>query len=322
MKSFIISENDSRQRLDKFIQKTVPSLPKSLMYKYLRTKRIKLNGKKADISEKLNKGDIVEMYINDEFFGVIKKKSYDFLSAPKSLDIIYEDDNILILNKKAGVLCHPDDGEYVDTLISRVKRYLYEKGEFNPEKENSFTPSLANRIDRNTGGLVLAAKNAESLRILNNKIKNREIKKLYMCIVIGVPADKTATLTAYLRKDSDKNKVFITKKQTADSKEIRTKYTVIDSKKGLSLLEVDLLTGRTHQIRAHLASIGCPLLGDGKYGRNEQNKKYGGYKKQCLYSYSITFNFKTESGLLAYLNNKSFSTDDIWFKKAFYDNTL
>ena len=167
MKSFLISQNDGGQRVDKFITKAVPLLPKSLMYKYLRTKRIKLNGKKTDIAARLQAGDVLELYINDEFFAQDEKKKHDFLSAPRALDIVYEDENIMILNKKAGVLCHPDDNEYVDTLIARVKRYLYEKGEYDPDAENSFTPSLANRIDRNTGGLVLAAKNAGALRVLN-----------------------------------------------------------------------------------------------------------------------------------------------------------
>ncbi len=322
MKSLMITENDANQRLDKFIAKAAPALPKNLLYKYLRTKRIKLNGKRAEISVRLHAGDRVDLYINDEFFGGSDKKNHDFLSAPKSLDIVYEDGNILILDKKAGVLCHPDGSEYTDTLIARVKRYLYEKGEYDPDAENSFIPSLANRIDRNTGGLVLAAKNAEALRVLNQKIKDRELTKRYKCVAIGEMPARHEILTGFLRKDSDKNKVFISNREKPDSRPIRTEYTVLGEKDGLSLLEINLLTGRTHQIRAHLAHIGHPLLGDGKYGTNEQNKKFGGYKKQCLYSYSVTFDFKTDAGILSYLNGRTFSTDDIWFEKAFYDGTL
>ena len=166
MKSFVISQNDAGQRLDKFIHKCVPLLPQSLLYKYIRTKRIKVNSKRAEISTRLAVGDTVEMFIGDEFFAKTEKH-YDFLDAPKSLNIIYEDENLLLADKKQGVLCHPDDKEYVDTLIGRIKRYLYEKGEYKPEEENSFVPSLVNRIDRNTGGIVIAAKNAEALRILN-----------------------------------------------------------------------------------------------------------------------------------------------------------
>ena len=281
MRSFTVGENDSGQRLDKFIAKAVPALPTALMYKYLRTKHIKLNGKRAEISTRLQTGDVVTLYIKDEFFAEQKKRTPDFLSAPRLTGIVYEDKNIMILNKKAGVLCHPDGDEYVDTLIARVKRYLYEKGEYDPQRENSFTPSLANRIDRNTGGLVLAAKNAAALRVLNQKIKDREIEKQYLCIAVGEMPKKSDVLTAYLRKDSDNNQVYISDREKPDYRQIRTAYTVLGYQDGLSLLKVDLLTGRTHQIRAHLAHIGHPLLGDGKYGRNEINKKFGGYKKQC-----------------------------------------
>lgn len=321
MKSFIIGQNDAGQRFDKFITKTLPSLPKSLMYKYLRTKRIKLNGKKAEISTKLNKGDLVEMYINDEFFAE-KEEKYSFLGAGRNLDIIYEDENIIVLDKKVGLLSHPDEGEYVDTLITRVQRYLYEKGEYDPKNETSFAPALANRIDRNTGGIVLAAKNAEALRILNEKIKLREIKKLYMCVCIGTPPKKSDLLEHYMIKDEKNNKVSVFKKQIENSKTMRTKYTVLDSKDGLSLVEVDLLTGRTHQIRAHMAFIGCPLLGDGKYGTNELNKKFGGYKKQFLYSYKTVFSFETDAGILSYLKGKQFEAENVWFADAFKNGTL
>ena len=320
MKSFTVNKNDAGQRLDKFITKSVPLLPKTLLYKYIRIKRIKINGKRAEISTKLQEGDVIDMYINDEFFEAAPEK-YDFLKASKNLNIIYEDENIILCDKKAGVLCHPDDKEFTDTLINRIKRYLYEKGEFKPDEESSFVPALVNRIDRNTGGIVIAAKNAETLRILNQKMKDRELHKFYLCIVHGTPKLKSGLLEGYLLKDEDKNIVKISKNRLADSKEIRTKYSVLDSKNGLSLIEVELLTGRTHQIRAHFASIGHPLLGDGKYGTNSQNKKYG-YKKQCLYSYKLVFDFTSDAGPLEYLNGQEFAVKDIWFKDAFYNNEL
>lgn len=321
MKEFIITKNDANQRFDKFITKTVPLLPQSLLYKYLRLKRIKLNGKKAEISTRLKEGDKVEMYINDEFFEE-KEEKYSFLSAGKELHIVYEDENIMLLNKKVGLLSHPEQGEYTDTLITRVQRYLYEKGEYNPKNEASFTPALANRIDRNTSGIVMAAKNAEALRILNEKIKLREIDKRYLCITIGHPPKKKGVAEGFLLKDEKKNTVTVLDRPVSGGKSIKTGYTVIQSKGELSLVEVELFTGRTHQIRAHMASMGCPLLGDGKYGTNALNKKYGGYKKQCLCSYKTTFAFKTDAGILNYLKDASFEVDEVWFRTAFFDGTL
>ena len=291
------------------------------MYKYIRMKRIKVNGKRGEISQKLAVGDVIDMYINDEFFAPVKEH-YDFLHASKNLDIIYEDENIMLLDKKVGLLSHPDETEYNDTLITRIKRYLYEKGEYNPKDENSFTPSLVNRIDRNTGGIVIAAKNAESLRILNRKLKDRELEKYYLCVIHGTLKRKSGTLEGWLIKDEKKNKVAVFTQKRNGAKEIRTKYSVIDEKKGLSLVEVELLTGRTHQIRAHFSSIGHPLLGDGKYGTNELNKAYGGYKKQFLYSYRLKFTFTSDAGILNYLNQKSFEVPDIWFKNEFMSGNL
>ena len=305
MKRFEISKNDADQRLDKFITKSVPALPVNLMYKYIRLKRIKINGKRAQISTRLHCGDVVEMYINDEFFETAAP-DYEFLKAGKQLDIVYEDENLLILEKRVGLLCHPDKSEYTDTLIGRVLRYLYEKGDYQPDKENSFTPSLANRIDRNTGGLVLCAKNAAALRVLNQKIKDREIRKQYLCIACGNFDVKEKTLTAYLFKDEAKNKVIVKNKPFPGAKTIVTKYTVLEQKPRFALLEIDLLTGRTHQIRAHLAHIGHPLLGDGKYSDNKEGKKIG-YKKQALYSYKLRFDFSTDADCLAYLNGKEFT---------------
>ncbi|MBQ6066197.1 MAG: RluA family pseudouridine synthase [Clostridia bacterium] len=316
MRSFTIGANDAGQRLDKFISKTLPSLPQSLMYKYLRTKRIKLNGKKAEISVRLSEGDVVDMYVNDEFF-TEKDEKFSFLGAGKTLDILYEDDNIMALNKKVGLLSHPDEGEYVDTLITRVQRYLYEKGEYDPKNEASFAPALANRIDRNTGGIVLAAKNAESLRILNEKIKNREIEKRYLCVTVGIPPKKADTLEGYLVKDEKTNTVKVLDRPAPGGKAIRTSYRVQKTGNGLALLEVELHTGRTHQIRAQMAAIGCPLLGDGKYGANALNKQYGGYKKQCLYSYKTTFTFTTDAGILNYLKGKTVEVKNVWFRTEF-----
>ena len=321
MKSFTVTKNDAGQRLDKFIRKAVPSLPQALMYKYIRTKHIKVNRKRAEISTRLEENDVVELFIKDEFF-TEREQYFDFMNAPKSLSIIYEDENILLLDKKAGVLCHPDGREYVDTLINRVKRYLYEKGEYAPENENSFIPSLANRIDRNTGGIVIAAKNAESLRLLNEIIRTRQLHKFYLCVTVGTPPKRSDTLEGYLYKDENSNTVKVSKKPFDGAKSIRTKYSVLDSFDGLSLVEIELLTGRTHQIRAHMASIGCPLLGDGKYGSNRTNKKFGGYKKQLLYSYKLKFNFTEDMGILNYLNGKEFEVSDIWFKEEFYNKGL
>lgn len=316
MKSFTVGKNDAGKRLDKFIQKTMPSLPASLMYKFIRTKHIKVNRKRAEISTKLCEGDVVEAWINDEFF-VLPDKKYDFMSAPSKLDIVYEDENILLVDKKQGVLVHPDDKEYCDTLIGRIQHYLYDKGEYNPEEELSFKPSLANRIDRGTGGIVIAAKNAEALRILCDKIKYREIDKQYLAVVHGSPKEKEATLEGFLEKNESKNKVYLKNSRSDGALTIKTRYRVIAEKDGLALIEVDLLTGRTHQIRAHMSSIGHPLLGDGKYGKLAADKKRG-FTRQALYSYKLTFNFKTDAGILSYLDGKCFTADRVWFAEELF----
>ena len=315
MRQIEITKNDSGQRLDKFLTKRFKNMPQSLMYKYIRTKYIKLNGKKCEISSRLNEGDILTLYIKDEFFEE-QPDEYDFLKAPVKIDIIYEDENIMLLNKKPGLIVHPDENYHFDSLIARVQHYLYDKGEYEPKKENSFAPALVNRIDRNTGGIVIAAKNAETLRIMNQKVKDRELEKLYLCIAVGIFEKKSDLLTGYLEKNEKQNRVYISKKPTENSKTIKTKYRVLSEKNGLSLLEVDLLTGRTHQIRAHLASIGHPLLGDGKYGKNEINRKMG-YKWQALYSYKLSFNFTTDGGILEYLNGRTFTAPEVWFTEYF-----
>ncbi len=311
MKEFKISANDAGQRLDKFLTKAAPALPAPLLYKAIRKKDIKINGKRAEISRKLLEGDVVTAYLKDEFFAETKPK-YDFLGAGGVLNIVYEDQNILLANKPQGLLSHPDENEYTDTLITRIQKYLYNKGEYNPEAENSFKPALANRIDRNTGGIVIAAKNAAALRVLCNKIKSREIDKRYLAVVHGTLKEKEGLLCGYLEKNSEKNKVYLSNKKNSRNVEIKTAYRTVDTKKGLSLLEIELLTGRTHQIRAHMASIGHPLLGDGKYGKLNEDKKLG-FNKQALYSYRLTFAFTTDAGEFNYLNGKTFTVNKVWF---------
>ncbi len=315
VKTFLIAENDADQRLDKFLQKSVPLLPKNLLYKSIRKKRIKVNGKRAELNYRLQKGDKLDLYLNDEFFTV--EQDQVFLSVPDQVAVVYEDEQLLLVNKPQGLVVHEDNDNTPDTLINRVKHYLYEKGEFSPENELSFSPALVNRIDRNTCGIVLVAKTAAALRVLNDKIKRREITKQYLCLLTGIPNPESATVTHYMKKDTDRNLVTVLEYPDPDTKTMITEYRVLESKNGLSLAEITLHTGRTHQIRAHMAYLGTPLLGDGKYGRNEINRKYG-YKHQALCAYRVRFDFQTDAGVLEYLRGKSFQIEDIWFVNEFH----
>ena len=315
-----IQKNDAGQRLDKFLTKTYPNLPQSLLYKALRKKDIKRNGKRCDKADRLEEGDELYLFLPEDTLQVAPP-TYEFMHASKQLDVVYEDEHVILLNKKAGLLVHPDNREYADTLLFRIQRYLYEKGEYDPKDEQSFAPALVNRIDRNTSGIVIAAKTAVALRVLNEKLKNREIQKYYLCIVHGKMPKQSDTLEAFLEKNESQNRVYISDTAKAGARTIRTRYTVVEQKGNLSLLEIHLLTGRTHQIRAHMASIGHPLLGDGKYGTNALNKGTG-FNKQALCSYRLKFEFTTDAGELNYLNGKEFALEDVWFAEEFRNGNI
>ena len=317
MKEFTIGKNDAGQRLDRWLGKTLPLLPAPLAQKYIRLKRVKLNGKGAKRDTRLNVGDVLQLYINDEFFETPNRENA-FLSVFKpQLDIVYEDENLILLNKRPGMVVHPDDNERVNTLITHLQAYLYQKKEWSPYWENSFAPALCNRIDRNTGGIVIAAKNAETLRIMNQKIKDRELEKHYLCIIHGSIKPAEGKLEGFILKDEDKAQVKVYHKPVPGAKTSITLYKTLASKNGLSLVECDLITGRTHQIRAQFADAGHPLLGDGKYGRERDNKQFG-RNYQALYSYKLAFKFTTDAGCLESLNGRVWQVENVDFVEEYF----
>ena len=316
MKEFQIGSNDTGQRLDRFLAKAVPLLPASLAQKYIRIKRIKLNGGRAERDTRLKDGDVLQLYINDEFFDKPREDNAFLTVATPKLTIVYEDEHILLVDKRPGLAVHPHDGaEYGRTLIDHIQAYLYQKREWRPREENSFTPALCNRIDRNTGGIVIAAKTAEALRVMNQKIKDRELDKRYLAVVEGTPRPPRGSLRGYLFKDAKKNRVFVTDTPQAGAKSCQTNYVTLASHQGLSLVECELITGRTHQIRAQFAHAGHPLLGDGKYGKLDKrfDRTY-----QALYSYQLTFKFTTDAGGLEYLNGRSFRVEKVDFVEEYF----
>ena len=313
MQIVTVGKNDAGQRLDKFLEKLMPTLPKSMLYKGIRKNCVKLGTKHIkDGAYKIGEGDILYLYFGDEFF---EKPAYfsDFMKISPKLDIIYEDENILLVNKPQGVLAHEDNKQNPENLLSHIKSYLYIKGEYAPEAENTFAPALANRIDRGTGGIVIAAKNAQTLRILNEKIKNREIKKFYLCLAYGHFEKKAGEISGYILRDEKTRKVAFFDEPVSGAKKTVTKYRVLEEFSDYSLIEAELETGRTHQIRAGFAHIGHPLLGDRKYTPPQINKKFS-FCSQALFAHKLKFEFLSDSGSLDYLNGKSFEIEDVRFK--------
>ena len=317
MREFTIGKNDAGQRLDRFVAKNLPLLPPALLQKYIRLKRIKVNGKGSKRDVRLNAGDVLQLYINDEFFDKPSEENMFLTLFNPQLDIVYEDENLLLVNKRPGLVVHADETEKVNTLINHIQAYLYQKREWNPKWEKTFAPALCNRIDRNTGGIVIAAKNAETLRIINEKIKNHELEKSYLCVTVGHPRPAEGRIEGFLLKDEAKKQVSFYHKPVPGGKTAVTLYKTLESRGPLSLVECRLLTGRTHQIRVSMAEIGCPLLGDGKYGQGAVNKQYH-ETRQALYSYQLAFAFTTDAGVLEYLRGKEFRVDSVPFRDKYF----
>lgn len=280
MKTFIIGINDAGQRVDKFIRKAAPRMPESLLQKAIREKKIKLNRKRCSPQTFLCESDVLDIYLHDDVFlkNEIAIKSSNFKPC-----IAYQDENILIADKPGGVLTHGEN-----SLHNAVIEELIENGEYNSRVEQSFTPAPCNRLDRNTCGLVIFAKNANALRKIDEAIANREITKIYRCLVTSAPVKAEDTIICYLKKDNKQNCVTVSDIPKDGYKQAITKYKNI----GKNQLEIELITGRTHQIRASLAHIGSPVIGDTKYGAAKG--------KLRLCAYQLRFNI---TGEFSYLNN-------------------
>lgn len=283
MKELIVAKKYNNKKLDKFLKDNLQNLSNNLFYKTLRKKDIKINGKRISENVTVFENDKIQVYISD-----------NLLEGNLNLDIIYEDKNILLLNKPINIEVTGQNS------LTDIVHKLY--------KSQEFLPMPCHRLDRNTSGLILFAKNKTALDILLDKFKHHEIEKHYLALVYGIPKRKSEKLTAYLFKDSSKSLVYISDVPKKGYSKIITSYSLIESFNNTSLLDVEIETGRTHQIRAHLSHIGLPIIGDGKYGINEINKKFKS-KTQKLVSYKLKFNFSKDSGILNYLNGKSFEID-------------
>jgi len=308
LREIIIDKNENEQRLDRFLKKYLKEAPQGFVYKMIRKKNIKVNDTKAQPETTIYEGDRIQLYLSDETIDkfIAKKEEIKSKLIP---NIIYEDNNIILINKPVGILSHGASKEFEENIVDSMISYLIEKGDFVPRIQTTFTPSICNRLDRNTSGVIIGAKNYQALKEINEAIKKGRIRRFYKTIVKG-NIRKEFTVEGYLLKDEDKNKVTIHEKNLDGSKKIITVVKPLKSKNGYSLLEIELITGRTHQIRGHLSSLGYPVIGDRKYGNKETNKIfYEEYSldNQWLHGYKIEFNGLYDE--LKYLNGKSFIGD-------------
>ena len=307
MREFTIGKNDAGQRLDRFVAKNLPLLPPALLQKYIRLKRIKVNGKGSKRDVRLETGDILQLYINDEFFDKPNEENLFLTVFKPQLNIVYEDENLLLVDKRPGMSVHADETEKVNTLINHIQAYLYQKREWNPKWENAFAPALCNRLDRGTEGLVLAAKSYAALRDLNAIIRDDMMKKEYLTITVGAPPQ--GRFVAWLQHSEKNNKVRIHARESEGYKQIITEVTVIRQAGPFALCRIGLITGRTHQIRAHLAYLGHPVLGDIKYGNHKMNERTG-LKTQALCAQRLTFGRIPEENTLQYLSGRVIKLND------------
>ena len=307
MKSFTAGPNENGVRLSRFVEGVTKDMPRSMMYKAFRNKRIKVNGKRAEPDTRLSAGDLIELYINDEFFPVGKPAAKT--AKPRRqppVTVVYEDENFAVLYKPAHLLCHSDrtgDANLVDAFVA----YLEAKGEYHPHAEKRFAPALCNRLDRGTEGLVLAAKSYAALRDLNAIIRDDMMKKEYLTITVGAPPQ--GRFVAWLQHSEKNNKVRIHARESEGYKQIITEVTVIRQAGPFALCRIGLITGRTHQIRAHLAYLGHPVLGDIKYGNHKMNER-AGLKTQALCAQRLTFGRIPEENTLQYLSGRVIKLND------------
>lgn len=302
MKEIRITKNEENQRLDKFLLKYMNKASKGFLYKMLRKKRIKYNGGRAEGSELLKAGDTLQLYLAEETISSFMEEK-TVAEAKRHFAIVYEDDDILVVNKPAGLLTHPEKSSDKDTLIDQILYYLYQKGQYLPEADSSFTPALCNRLDRNTSGIVIAGKTLKGVQAVNEAIRSHKLDKYYLTLVAG-EIREAGEITAYLKKDEEKNQVRISKRE-GNGKKTMTKYRPLACAKGYTLLEIHLITGKTHQIRAHMQSIGHPVVGDRKYGSEHSNQKFREeYALSNQFLHAIRVEWKEKDGPLGYLYGK------------------
>ena len=302
-------------RLDRYLMDEFPVLNMGRLNKALRENKIKLNGKKQPLATRVAMGDEIKLFIQDAQLGIVPDGPL-FLAARAPAEIIYQDEHVLIANKPAGIPVMDETAP--DTLINRVLLALYNAGQYVPGK--GFTPALCHRLDTGTSGLVLVALSAQAEQLLTDMIRTRALKKRYLCVTFGRPEPAAATLGGFLQKDAARGLVRIQNRQTPDAKPVETRYKTLAVSGRLALLKVELITGRTHQIRAHMASIGCPILGDGKYGSNTANRELH-FKYQALCAQELEFP-KVDAPQLQGVSGKTFRAPQPWYCQQVIDGTL